>query len=193
MTRGPRQMPSLPKLARTLRLGDVPKCYRCEGEVARASWSTATGVLDRAHVIDRWCGGSDEAANLRPLCHDCHEMQPIFYPGDQAVALYWFTGHPVGGGSLIRHHVNAYGEQMVFVHNGRMGLLFHDDYLMPSGPLVVNSAEYVHQFEHGSVVRGCLLSGPETNWLLECVAEGERLTEERSRASDDHADQAMPS
>jgi hypothetical protein len=172
----PRRMPSLPKLAKALHLGDVPACYRCGAEVPRANWATATGQLDRAHVIDRCFGGSDDAANLRPLCETCHEIQPSFVPGEEAVALYWFTGNPARGGSLIRQYTNDFGERMVFVHNGRMGLVFHGDDLMPGGPLIVEGPESVRPLPGlgGSLVNGFLLSRREAGWLSRSIAEARK-------------------
>lgn len=54
-----------------------------------------TTELVRAHIIDRMFGGLDNAANLAPLCEWCHEIQPIFRPGDEAAALDWFGLPPL--------------------------------------------------------------------------------------------------
>jgi hypothetical protein len=90
--REPRRVPSLAKVADHHGLDARPSCVRCGYEPPVDSWREASGWLQRAHVIDRFAGGLDNAANLRPLCRMCHRMQPIFVPGDEDVALEWFSG-----------------------------------------------------------------------------------------------------
>lgn len=38
------------------------------------------------HVIPRDAGGSDEPANLRALCHDCHASETGRYAGRRSAA-----------------------------------------------------------------------------------------------------------
>lgn len=92
--RGPRQMPSLRRIAEYHSLGERPWCLGCDWKVPLATWTDASGLLERAHIIDRVFDGLDTLANLAPLCSRCHKTQPIFRPGDEEAALQWF-GLPV--------------------------------------------------------------------------------------------------
>lgn len=101
MKRGPRAMPTLVALVDYLGLaGEAPHCYRCKYDVPVPTWEEATGWLDRAHMIDRWCGGSDTAHNLRPLCHWCHAHQPVFVRGDEQNATEWFNARRDAAGDV---------------------------------------------------------------------------------------------
>jgi 5-methylcytosine-specific restriction endonuclease McrA len=62
---------------------DVPQCFRCGAGVGK--WSD----LERAHLVDRWAGGLDHAANLVMLCPLCHRAMPIFLPGEVEQARGW--------------------------------------------------------------------------------------------------------
>lgn len=87
-------MPSLAKVAEHLGIIDsFPHCFRCRATSESSVWGEwvpATG-LERAHVIDRCRGGLDNAANLRPLCRQCHALQPSFGAGHEPEALRWFS------------------------------------------------------------------------------------------------------
>lgn len=89
-----RRMPSLKKIAKHLGISDsFPHCFRCRATSESSTWGEwvpETG-LERAHVIDRCRGGLDNAANLRPLCHQCHALQPSFGAGQEVEALRWFS------------------------------------------------------------------------------------------------------
>lgn len=183
MTADIRRMPSIRAIADHHGLGEPPSCFHCGIAMPWTTWARAGTFLDRAHVIDRCFGGSDHVENLRPLCHECHSQQPAFRLGDEAVALYWFTGRPKGG-NIIRHSHNEYGEQMVFVHNGRMALLFHDDNLMPARPLIVSDAAKTRDIPSvgpRAICDGFLLGGTEASWLRDCLAEAHELVSGGSR------------
>jgi hypothetical protein len=83
-------MPSLKRLAEFHKLGNIPFCVRCGKEYPDRNWNNVGGRLQRAHIIDRVCGGSDELSNIAPLCEWCHSCQPIFELGDEDAALGWF-------------------------------------------------------------------------------------------------------
>lgn len=90
-------MPTLPRLAKFHGMYDgPPTCSRCRGSAPGLTWEKSGWWLERAHVIDRCYGGSDESHNLRPLCRWCHKDQPIFRPGDERQALVWFDPVPDG-------------------------------------------------------------------------------------------------
>jgi len=58
-------MPRLADLARTHGLYELlPHCFRCKDLAPADRWENAGLCLHRAHVIDRWAGGSDLAHNL---------------------------------------------------------------------------------------------------------------------------------
>lgn len=88
--RPPRQMPRLPTIAAVHELGDLARCVRCSYLPPVDEWRYAHSYLQRAHIIDRVFDGTDYPANLAPLCEGCHGRQPIFQPGDEAVAYTWF-------------------------------------------------------------------------------------------------------
>lgn len=71
---------SMPTLRRLCDFHGIYGCVRC---------GTSEG-LERAHVIDRFLGGLDNLVNLRPLCSQCHRLQPSFAPGQEDEALEWF-------------------------------------------------------------------------------------------------------
>lgn len=48
----------------------------------------------KAHVIDRHRGGNDSLSNVAPLCPSCHDVQPIFVPGEEIKAWAWFLFDP---------------------------------------------------------------------------------------------------
>jgi len=85
-----RVMPSMANIARFHDLGETPLCVRCGLEPSNCTWKTVGGRLQRAHIIDRVCGGSDDVSNIAPLCEWCHSNQPIFDIGDEGRALIWF-------------------------------------------------------------------------------------------------------
>ena len=86
MKRPDRRMPSMGRIVRYHGMDhEAPRCFKCRREYRE--WR----LLDRAHVIDRFCGGLDHEANLRPLCASCHRLQPIFRPGEEEQALAWFA------------------------------------------------------------------------------------------------------
>lgn len=87
--RPPRRMPALKALAAYHGMGSDPHCFVC-GYGRGGDWVSAGSWLDRAHVIDRFLGGLDGPQNLRPLCRLCHNIQPVFEPGQEAEALTWF-------------------------------------------------------------------------------------------------------
>lgn len=67
--------------------------------------------------------------------------------------------------------VNEYGEQLVFVHNGRMGLLFHDDDLMPRSPMVLDIPEPLSKVDSAAVCVGYVVNSDEASWLRKCIDE----------------------
>lgn len=62
---------------------DNPACFRCHLRVDE--WSN----LQRAHLVDRFRGGLDHAANLAMLCYVCHAIMPLFDAHESAHALAW--------------------------------------------------------------------------------------------------------
>ena len=93
LARPARKMPTLRKIAAAHDLGDEPYCVRCSALSSAETWDQSSGCppfLERAHIIDRWAGGTDYPANIAPLCSACHLGQPVFVPGDEAVAYDWF-------------------------------------------------------------------------------------------------------
>lgn len=71
---------------------ETPFCFRClwRAPVTEAfeydlpwfasktkAWNSASGWLERGHLIDRRLGGRDDVNNLVPLCPLCHEDMPI--------------------------------------------------------------------------------------------------------------------
>ena len=81
-----RRMPTMAALLAHHGMADNPSCWKCQLPLA-------ADRLERAHVIDRHCGGLDNVENLRPLCSTCHRLQPSFAPGDEVAALEWFDHH----------------------------------------------------------------------------------------------------
>lgn len=65
---------------------DHPACFTCARPAER--WSQ----LERAHLVDRACGGLDHQANLVLLCWPCHRCMPSFDASDGASALAWVHG-----------------------------------------------------------------------------------------------------
>ncbi|MFE2477837.1 HNH endonuclease [Streptomyces sp. NPDC059389] len=67
---------------------DEPCCFACgwfserwKKATPQASWQRAT--LERAHIVPRSLGGSDDAANLLLLCRSCHEESPDWSDPEQ--------------------------------------------------------------------------------------------------------------
>ncbi len=54
-----------PKL-RAYVLAGEPLCRECKG------WGRLVPATDVDHIISRSRGGTDDLANLQPLCHACH-------------------------------------------------------------------------------------------------------------------------
>ena len=78
-------MPSMTKIEAQWDI-EHGRCLRCQ-RIARC---------EKAHIIDRWCGGIDGVQNIVPLCYQCHAKMPAFDPGDEPMALSWvFTSPPV--------------------------------------------------------------------------------------------------
>jgi hypothetical protein len=76
-----------------------PFCFSC-GLLAPvpdtgdwSDWNAASGMLDRAHLIDHARGGSADPSNLVLLCHGCHAYMPSF--GDRHAALVWVTAFSI--------------------------------------------------------------------------------------------------
>lgn len=61
----------------------TPECFRFRLGVE--SW----GRLERAHLVDRWCGGLDLEPNLAMLCVLCHRIMPMFLIDQVAEAISW--------------------------------------------------------------------------------------------------------
>ena len=61
----------------------APACFRCGA--GAGSWRH----LERAHLVDRWCGGLDHEANLAMLCGNCHTRMPMFLVEQGAQAITW--------------------------------------------------------------------------------------------------------
>jgi hypothetical protein len=87
-----RRMPSAVKVARywaTQRpdvfdvCAEEPACFRCGLDVEEWGW------LGRAHLVDRWLGGLDHAANLAMLCSLCHRIMPSYDIDEAAKAIAW--------------------------------------------------------------------------------------------------------
>jgi len=76
----------------------VPFCFGCGTEMpykkrapAQQRWNEAAGRLERAHLVDRWCGGLDGPQNVIPLCSLCHRLMPTFGIDQGDAALAWVT------------------------------------------------------------------------------------------------------
>ena len=55
------------------------QCFMC-------GWEAPKGLnLERAHILPRCEGGSDELSNLHLLCHVCHRLTEYLVPRDR----YW--------------------------------------------------------------------------------------------------------
>jgi hypothetical protein len=99
-----------------------PFCFRCYWQAPvpdanqaggiEACWNLASGWLERAHLHDRFDGGSDAVENLMPLCVICHAHMPVSRSFNEGLwyisagpcrAMWWqqFTDlmAPVNGGS----------------------------------------------------------------------------------------------
>lgn len=91
--RPPRRMPAAHKVAEywrdrgVFRVTAAPSCFRCG--VPAELWNH----LDRAHLVDRFLGGLDHAANLAMICTTCHKLMPMFEPESAQAAISWIT-HP---------------------------------------------------------------------------------------------------
>jgi hypothetical protein len=82
--------------------GGEPDCFACGawGRYDAEAWGRehtwGRGVtLERAHVVPRSLGGSDEPENIVLLCHECHLAAP-----DTAEARYmwqWLAAYPRTG------------------------------------------------------------------------------------------------
>jgi hypothetical protein len=89
--RPPRRMPTVTKIAQywhghpgTFEVDiATPECFRCHLSVPAWSW------LERAHLVDRWCGGLDHEANIVMLCVCCHRRMPPFMIDQVAEAISW--------------------------------------------------------------------------------------------------------
>lgn len=75
-----------------------PFCFACgwmppipDGQ--SNSWRLATPWLDRAHLHDRANGGPDDASNIVPLCHLCHDAMPEMMLST-ADGLQWVRDRP---------------------------------------------------------------------------------------------------
>ena len=60
---------------RALVLREEPLCRAC----ALAGWVTAASEVD--HIVPRKAGGSEERANLQPLCKPCHARKTAIEDG----------------------------------------------------------------------------------------------------------------
>jgi hypothetical protein len=78
-----------------------PACAACgwrvpviesEDLTLRLIWKAAGHFLDCAHLQDHCFGGTEEPANLLPLCHPCHRRMPSFDDRDDALA--WLSAQP---------------------------------------------------------------------------------------------------
>ena len=56
----------------------------------KASWERAT--LERAHIVPRSLGGSDDASNVILLCSPCHRDSPDWH--DPSAMARWIAGRP---------------------------------------------------------------------------------------------------
>ncbi len=81
----------------------APFCFGCgieitgvPGRTPATRWESASGRLERAHLVDRFLGGLDGPQNIVPLCVMCHRVMPVFdvEHGDDALAYVtdggWF-------------------------------------------------------------------------------------------------------
>jgi 5-methylcytosine-specific restriction endonuclease McrA len=90
-----------PHLNRYILAMPEPCCFHCgwfapqpcrldEGDEKSAKqnpWVSAGGWLERAHLAERFSGGSDQAENLVPLCNLCHRQMPqLIASRDEAIA-----------------------------------------------------------------------------------------------------------
>jgi 5-methylcytosine-specific restriction endonuclease McrA len=92
--RPPRRPPSAVKIATywaERRAGvfnvdvDDPACFRCGLSVSE--W----GRLERAHLVDRWCGGLDHEGNMAMLCCVCHKAMPWYDIDGVDGAIAWIA------------------------------------------------------------------------------------------------------
>lgn len=91
--RPPRRTPTHMKIAKYHNI-TIPQCMRCGWYPPTTDWKEAHKYLQRAHIIDRVYGGLDLPANMAPLCVPCHDRQPSWEPGHEALALSWFYRLP---------------------------------------------------------------------------------------------------
>lgn len=68
-----------------------PFCFKCgwlaPGDLyVYEDWRGARGWLQRAHLRDASCGGSNDLFNLVPLCDLCHTLQPSCLSTEKGIA-----------------------------------------------------------------------------------------------------------
>jgi hypothetical protein len=80
----------MPSMDRIVEYWHIPMwtCWRC-GDYWESKPQGQDAPTQRAHVIDRYLGGSDDVANILPLCVPCHRAQPIFCLGEEVRAWAW--------------------------------------------------------------------------------------------------------
>ena len=70
-------------------LSACPLCVMCS---ARGRISAATEV---DHIMPLYKGGTDDDANLQPLCHDCHANKTRADKGHRHRAQIGSDGYPI--------------------------------------------------------------------------------------------------
>lgn len=75
----------------------APSCFACGWHsehwakaTPKSSWERAR--LERAHIVPRSLGGSDDASNIILLCNPCHRDSPDWH--DPQEMARWIAGRP---------------------------------------------------------------------------------------------------
>lgn len=125
-----------------------PNCFACSawGRYDAQAWGREhtweRGVtLERAHVVPRSLGGSDEPENIVLLCYDCHLAAP-----DTAEAQYmwrWLAAHPRSGSQYNLFFAPDFREAVqTYAGPGKEGLKalasFSDDQLKTIADNIMN-------------------------------------------------------
>ena len=74
----------------------LPHCFRCgkwlpadNGIHEKELWNRSGSWLQKAHLVDRALGGSDDTDNMVMLCAECHSVMPSFDYGERQAAIEW--------------------------------------------------------------------------------------------------------